>query len=194
MSGRSKDDYDAENKPNYKNIHIKTTDLEIKTTQHHSDGSIKQIKYALFIPGIKELKNSQPVYSYNHAFRIDLPREYPARVDKIKIYVETQIFHPRFHSSGWGEACLHINGEIDRILMDMIFQVLCDPDRIRPPKMYSDSDFGTNSSAMKWFQNNNPVQIYQSLMEEWGRYRNKKLKSKMSVLESSSSKSEPKIL
>ena len=72
--------------------------------------------------------------------------------------------------------------------MDMIFQVLCDPDRIRPPKMYEDSDFGTNSSAMKWFQNNNPVQIYQTLMDEWGHFRNKKLKSTVKVLELSPSK------
>jgi ubiquitin-protein ligase len=139
------------------------------------------------------LKNGNKiVHTYNHTFRIELPREYPARVDKIKLFSETQIFHPRFATSGWGEGCIHINGEIDRILMDMIFQVLCDPDRIRPPKLYSDSDFGTNSTAMKWYQQNNPKEIYDSLMKEWEKYRNKRLgkdgHSAKIVDESSSSK------
>ena len=47
--------------------------------------------------------------------------------------------------------------------MDMIFQVLFDPERIRPPKFFQDSDFGTNSTAMKWFQNDDPKKFYEYL-------------------------------
>lgn len=130
----------------------------------------------MFLPSIRELKDNKPVITYLHTFKIDLPREYPARVDKIKIFAETQIFHPRFASSGWGEGCIHINGEIDRILMDMIFQVLFDPERIRPPKFFTDSDFGTNSSAMKWFQADDPKKFYDYLTNLWFENRGKKFK------------------
>lgn len=157
--------------------HWKSTDFEVRVASYHPDKAIKSIQYALFIPGIKELKGNTPSISYSHTFRIDLPREYPARVDKIKIFAETQQFHPRFSNSGWGEACLHINGEIDRILMDLIFQVLHDPERVRPPKLYPDSDFGTNSTAMKWYQSDDPKKIYNDLLKEWQSYRQKKLKS-----------------
>ena len=156
--------------------HWKSIDFEIRVSNYHADKAIKSIQYALFIPGIKELKGNKPVITHSHTFRIELPREYPARVDKIKIFAETQQFHPRFSDSGWGEGCLHINGEIDRILMDMIFQVLQDPERIRPPRFYPDSDFGTNSTAMKWYQNGDPHELYKSMLDKWGEYRKKNLK------------------
>lgn len=158
--------------------HWKAPDFEIRISKFYTDKAIKSIQYALFIPGIKEIKGEKPVYSYSHTFKIELPREYPARVDKIRIYAETQQFHPRFSTSGWGEGCIHINGEIDRILVDLIFQVLQDPDRIRPPRLYPDSDFGTNSTAMKWYQKDDPHRIYDDLLKEWDSYRRKKIKSK----------------
>ena len=166
--------------------HWKGIDFEIRISNYYKDKAIKSIQYALFIPGIKELKGNSPVITYSHTFKIELPREYPARVDKIKIFAETQQFHPRFSNSGWGEGCLHINGEIDRILMDMIFQVLQDPERIRPPKLYPDSDFGTNSTAMKWYQNGDPHELYKSMVDEWENYRKKKVHSKPSNQKSTS--------
>ncbi len=155
--------------------HWKCTDFEIRVSDYHPDKAIKAIQYALFLPSVRELKDNKPVINYTHTFKIELPREYPARVDKIKIFAETQIFHPRFASSGWGEGCIHINGEVDRILMDMIFQVLFDPERIRPPKFYQDSDFGTNSTAMKWFQGDDPNKFYEYLTNLWFENRGKKI-------------------
>lgn len=169
------------------NYHWKSSDLEIKVSEFHPDKSIKSIQYTLYMPGIKELKDEKPVYSFTHSFKIELPREYPARVDKIKLFATTQIFHPRFHTDGWGEGCIQINGEIDRILMDLIFQVLCDPDRIRPPKLYTDSDFGTNSSAMKWFQNGDPFEVFSGLMHYWEEYRNKRHGTKTKIIDLPSS-------
>lgn len=157
--------------------HWRTTDFEIRVSEYHPDKAIKSIQYALFLPSVRELKDNKPIVNYLHTFKIELPREYPARVDKIKIFAETQIFHPRFSTSGWGEGCIHINGEVDRILMDMIFQVLFDPDRIRPPKYYQDSDFGTNSTAMKWFQNDDPQKLYDYLTKLWFENRGKKFKN-----------------
>lgn len=169
--------------------HWKGVDFEIKVSHYHADKAIKSIQYALFIPGIKELKGNEPIITHNHTFRIELPREYPARVDKIKIFAETQQFHPRFSNSGWGEGCLHINGEIDRILMDMIFQTLQDPDRVRPPKYYPDADFGTNSTAMKWYQGkNDPKKLYDSMMENWNKYRQNRLKKPEKMKNSKSKK------
>src|SRR3990172_3220890 len=169
-------------------FHWRTPDLEVRVTARNPDDSIKTIQYGLNIPGVKGLVADEPILSYSHTFRIELPREYPARVDKIKIIADTQTFHPRFSISGLGEACIQINGEIDRILMDMIFQILYDPIRVRPPKFYSDSDFGRNSEAMKWLQSGNPSRIYEKLLGEWVAYRNKRLKPKAKVVESSRSK------
>lgn len=156
-------------------FHWKSLDCEVRVSAYHPDKAIKSVQYALFMPGIKELVDYKPHYTYTHTFRIDLPREYPARVDKVRIYSESQLFHPRFSSSGWGEGCIHINGEIDRVLMDLVFQVLLDPERVRPPKFYADSDFGTNSTAMKWYQSNDPHQITGMLTEAWDQYRQKRL-------------------
>jgi hypothetical protein len=176
-------------------FHWKTPDLEIKAIARFPDDSIRTIQYALKIPGVIDLKGNEPIYSYNHTFRIELPREYPARVDKIKILADTQLFHPRFSISGVGEACIQINGEIDRILMDMIFQVLLDPDRVRPPKFYSDADFGRNSFAMKWYQNEDPRKIYETLLHEWEILRVKNTKPRARVVDNlPSGKKGPKIL
>ena len=161
--------------------HWKCSDFEIRVSDYHPDKAIKSIQYALYLPSVRELKDNKPIITYFHTFKIELPREYPARVDKIKIFAETQIFHPRFASSGWGEGCIHINGEVDRILMDMIFQVLFDPERIRPPKFYQDSDFGTNSTAMKWFQGDDPKKFCDYLFSLWYDYRANKFKTNTKV-------------
>ena len=163
--------------------HWRTPDLEIKVIARNPDDSIKTIQYGLNIPGVKGLKGNSPIMNYNHTFRIELPREYPARVDKIRIIADTQVFHPRFSISGFGEACIQINGEIDRVLMDLILQVLYDPDRVRPPKLYSDADFGRNSAAMKWYQSNDPHHIYNDFLLEWETYRNKKIKPKAQIID-----------
>jgi hypothetical protein len=163
-------------------FHWRTPDLEIKVVARNSDDSIRAIQYGLNIPGVVGLNGKEPILTMAHAFRIELPREYPARVDKIRIIADSQMFHPRFSISGLGEACIQINGEIDRILMDMIFQVLYDPDRVRPPKFYDDADFGRNSSAMKWYQNNDPKSIYESLLNKWLDSRTKKIKPRAKIL------------
>lgn len=174
--------------------HWRCTDFEIRVSDYHPDKAIKSIQYALYLPSVRELKDNKPIVTYLHTFKIELPREYPARVDKIKIFAETQIFHPRFASSGWGEGCIHINGEVDRILMDMIFQVLFDPERIRPPKFYPDSDFGTNSTAMKWFQGDDPKKFSDYLFSLWFDYRSKKFKTNTRVEQKPSNSKGLKIL
>jgi hypothetical protein len=175
-------------------FHWRTPDLEIKVVARNADESIRAIQYGLNIPGVIGLNGKEPILTMTHSFRIELPREYPARVDKIRIIADSQIFHPRFSISGLGEACIQINGEIDRILMDMIFQVLYDPDRVRPPKFYDDADFGRNSSAMKWYQNNDPKSIYELLLNKWLDSRSKKIKPKARILSKDSGKKGPRII
>ncbi|OLS16417.1 MAG: hypothetical protein HeimC3_54690 [Candidatus Heimdallarchaeota archaeon LC_3] len=169
-------------------FHWRTPDFDIKVISRNADDSIRAIQYGLNIPGVIGLNGKDPIITFSHSFRIELPREYPARVDKIRIIADSQIFHPRFSISGLGEACLQINGEIDRILMDMIFQVLYDPDRVRPPKYYNDADFGRNSSAMKWYQNNDPKAIYELLLNKWLDSRNKKIHPKAKIIEKETKK------
>lgn len=146
--------------------HWRNQDFEIQAIGRYSDSSINVIRYNLFIPGIVGLDGLDPIISFSHSFRIILPREYPARVDKVKIFVDSQLFHSRF-SVSTGEACFTINGEIDRILLELIFFVLNDPAHVFPPEIYDEVDFGCNYNAMKWYQTNIPQRIFETLLKRW---------------------------
>lgn len=153
--------------------HWRTTDVEIEPAGRHSDDAISQFLYNLTIPGVRAVRGTSEIsFSYNHRFRIELPREYPARVDSIKVFSETPIYHPRFRSGGMSKGCVTINGEIDRILMDLIFQVLLDPARVQPPNMYR-TDHGTNSGAMSWYMEAGPDKVFKRLFLEWEQHGKK---------------------
>ena len=103
------------------------------------------------IPGFIKIRNGSISTKTNHKFSFNIPRSYPHDLEKIKINCNTPLYHPRISDGINLPVCYIVNGEIDRILLDIVFNVLMRPDLIRPPSIYADSDWGYNSIAMKWY-------------------------------------------
>lgn len=143
-------------------------DITIKSSGRRKDKTYKGFEVILKrIPGIINKKNDKPIIGFNHLFIFKIPRYYPHRLDKIKIFCRTPLLHPRCSYNKEIPVCYIVNGEIDRIIMDIIFNVLLKPDLVRPPCIYKDSDWGLNIEIMKWYQDLNPQKVYEYLFSRW---------------------------
>ena len=139
------------------------------------------------LPGLVSVSPQDKLeISFQHSFRFSLPREYPQNLGKIQIIPETPLFHPRITSVGT-KACYTVNGEVDRVLIDIIYNILLRPETVRPPSMFKDADWGLDSRKMHWYIQYGPEKIHQHLKQEW-----QKKNTKSSV--SASSKKKIKIL
>ncbi|MHA1442305.1 MAG: hypothetical protein ACTSPK_10655 [Candidatus Heimdallarchaeota archaeon] len=65
-----------------------------------------------------------------------------------------------------GKACITVNGEVDRIFIDLIYNLLMDARRIRPPKLYPKEDSGMNVTAMRWFERD-ADNIHKTMLAKW---------------------------
>jgi hypothetical protein len=119
-------------------------------------------------PGIvgQATKGSNINISHTHKFSIMLPREYPANLSHIKMRAISPLWHPRISMGRSGDACITVNGEVDRILIDLIYHILMDPKRIRPPKLYPKEDAGMNVTAMRWFERD-ANNIHNHMLAKW---------------------------
>jgi hypothetical protein len=159
-------------------LHWKSIDLEIKVTKFFHDSAIKTINVILRIPSIIRLDQNIPIYGFYHVFRIIIPREYPVSLHKIKILNDTELFHPHFSIVNWSHECGVINrGEIDRVLIELIFHILFDPDRINPPSFFPNETIigSINQTAMNWYDENDPYALHKTIMEKWDDHRKKLL-------------------
>ena len=130
-------------------------DFSVEIKSKYRDGAYQNVLFTMRrMPGIigQSNKIDHINIGYEHKFMIYLPREYPANLSKIKMRAVTRLWHPRISMGSSGDACITVNGEIDRILIDLIYHILMDPRRIRPPKLYPKEDSGMNVSAMRWFE------------------------------------------
>ncbi len=118
------------------------------------------------LPGLIDVQGKHLNISYQHDFQFTLPREYPQNLGKIQIIAETLLYHPRITGIGT-KACYTVNGEVDRILIDIIYNVLLRPETVRPPNLYKDADWGLDASKMKWYIEYGPEKIYTHLKELW---------------------------
>lgn len=136
--------------------------------EKHSDGAYKTIQMkSTDLPGLVGVGNENTLeLSCQHCFRFSLPREYPQNLGKIQIIPETPLFHPRITAVGT-KACYTVNGEVDRVLIDIIYNVLLRPETVRPPSMFKDADWGLDSRKMRWYIQYGPEKIYQHLKQEW---------------------------
>lgn len=80
-----------------------------------------------------------PEIGYSHLIYVSLPDNYPAvksiektTEGKDHLYIESrsQLWHPRFYlrKESWG--CIMVNGEMDRILMNLFQQLLWEPSHV----------------------------------------------------------------
>lgn len=165
-------------------LHFRHPQFEVRVQKFYPDGAAHVLQYYVKgVPGVQKVTEATieeieqgkgtMVMVDKHSFRIELPREYPNLLSKIRVFNESEMFHPRFGKTVQTEVCIAVNGEIDRILLDLVFQILQDPERVRPPSMYDDGDFGVNYSAMLWYQKRGPKEIHQILfqkfVEQWGK-------------------------
>ncbi|MBI4613779.1 MAG: hypothetical protein HY720_09230 [Planctomycetes bacterium] len=131
----------------------------------HPDGAYRTIEFEMKgVPGVARLEAGRVVLSREHRFRFVLPREYPQEIALI-IHAVTPLFHPRF-SDSTGKACYLVHGELDRVLMDLLANVLLRPDVVRPPDRYR-ADWGLDRAKMEWYVETGPERVHEHLMQEW---------------------------
>lgn len=119
------------------------------------------------LPGISRIINDNEfTIAYQHKFSFKISREYPQELGKIKIVNQTPLVHPRIVAIG-ANACYSVNGEIDRILVDIIYNVLLRPETVRPPSLFKDADWGLDAKTMRWYINYGPQKIFQLLWNKW---------------------------
>ncbi|MBD3189887.1 MAG: hypothetical protein GF308_04550 [Candidatus Heimdallarchaeota archaeon] len=150
-------------------------DYSVEIRGKYSDGAYRDVLFTMRrTPGlIGQSRNKEHLsLGYQHKFMIYLPREYPANLSHIKMRAVTKLWHPRISTGRSGEACITVNGELDRILIDLIYHVLMDPKRIRPPKIYPKEDFGMNGVAMRWYEKD-AEDIYQTMFAKWAQRHEK---------------------
>jgi hypothetical protein len=143
-------------------------DFAIRVAARFKDRAARTLEARLRnLPGIADVTESGRVTLRNeHRFRIDLPRAYPSNLGAIAVRCMTALFHPRIGPTGRGKACIYVNGEIDRVLLSIVRQVLLDPATVQPPKLYRGQDRGTNLAAMNWFETD-PHGIHARLLDLW---------------------------
>lgn len=125
------------------------------------------------LPGlVNVIKPNQLDISYYHKFHFSIPREYPQNLGTIQIVPDTPLFHPRIRAVGT-KACYAVNGEIDRILIDIIYNILLRPETVRPPSLYKDADFGLDGEKMRWYIKYGPHKIYDHLKDLWSKKQTK---------------------
>ncbi|NHK32797.1 MAG: hypothetical protein FK730_15715 [Asgard group archaeon] len=144
-------------------------DFLVEIKRKFSDGAIQELLFTMYrIPGIvgQPTKSNRLNIGYSHKFSIMLPREYPANLSHIKMRAVSPLWHPRISMGRGGDACITVNGEVDRILIDIIYHILMDPKRIRPPKLYPKEDSGMNVTAMRWFEKD-ADDIHNHMLGKW---------------------------
>jgi len=149
-------------------------DYSITIRTKYADGTYKELVFTLRrTPGIvSQSLGSSLNLSDKHKVSILLPREYPANLAHIKMRLLTPLWHPRISMRRGGDACITVNGEVDRILIDLIYHILMDPKRIRPPKLYPKEDSGLNIEAMRWFERD-AENIHQYMLSQWDKLHEK---------------------
>lgn len=144
-------------------------DYSVEVKAKYKDGAYRDILFTMRrTPGLvgQSTTRNQLNMSNDHKFSIFLPREYPANLSHIKMRAITRLWHPRISTGSYGEACITVNGEIDRILIDILYHILMDPKRIRPPKLFPKEDSGMNTIAMRWFEKD-ADNIHKLMLTKW---------------------------
>jgi hypothetical protein len=143
-------------------------DFTIRVARRFNDKAARTLEVKLRnLPGIEAVNGAGNVeVTRDHRFRIDIPRSYPNNLGAIVVRSMKRLYHPRIGTSGRGEACIHVNGEIDRVLLNLIRQILLDPACVQPPKLYRGQDRGMNVPAMNWYEKQ-PHRIHRRLLDLW---------------------------
>ena len=156
--------------------------LQVEVVDHYPDGAYRTLRVRLRgVPGVVAVdERGGSEIGWNHTFEFALPRDYPADL-KVDITNRTALAHPRFRGAG-KNACYVVNGEVDRIIVDLLYLTLLRPDRVRPPSLYEDADWGVNRAAMKWYIEAGPERVHGQLLDQLRRRRGGSERARVAVL------------
>ena len=145
-------------------------DYSVRVTKRRKDGAVRQLALICRrLPCVRSVgANDRMEVRYDHEWQVHLPRSYPNDLGRIAVRAVTPCYQPRVGSTGVGVACMHVNGEIDRVLLDIVWTILLDPARVQPPSLYPGRDRGMNTAAMNWFECA-PHGIHAHLLKLWAR-------------------------
>ena len=162
--------------------------VSIEQIEEYDDGRAKGFIFTYFIPSPidpplsrnkPDLENNTPVIGYKHKIYVSLPFNYPSvrsiesnvqRSDALFIESRSQLFHPRFYlrQKSWG--CIMVNGEIDRIAMNLFQQLLWEPGHVW--KENSSKETTNNYDATNWAKDCCKEEIHKFILEnmnqQWG--------------------------
>jgi len=143
-------------------------DFDVRIARRFGDRAARTLEWkAHNLPGVAAVSAAGRVTVRNEQrFRIDVPRSYPSNLGAIVVRCMLALYHPRIGPSGRGAACLYVNGEVDRVLLSIVRQVLLDPDYVQPPSLFRGQDRGTNLEAMNWYETG-PQRIHARLLDLW---------------------------
>lgn len=172
-----------------KRSHWKNNLVEIKQIEEFPDGRAKGFIMTYHVPSFigsplnkkkaADLDTNPPALGYKHEIYVALPANYPSvksiessqkRSDALYIESRSQLFHPRFYlrRKSWG--CIMVNGEIDRIAMNLLQQLLWEPSHVW--KDAGEYETTNNVSASNLAKELGKQEVYNYLLEkmkvQWG--------------------------
>lgn len=171
----------------FKHYSWESDDFFINVTDFFQDGAIKQL--SIFMKDIPSYSGPSKSIRYGNSYTLIIHRSYPSQVGLIKVYFKETHWHPRFsgHSSS---PCMTPTGEVDRLLMDIPFFLMYEPNRVKP----QGSDNGVNHQAMSWYQNTGMNKVHQELLLAWMKKRELKYNKNITTIPLSSKKSKGLVL
>ena len=162
--------------------------VEIEQIEEYDDGRAKGFIFTYHIPSPigqaltdnpPDLEKNLPLIGYKHKIYVSLPFNYPSvrsiessvqRSDTLYIESRSQLFHPRFYlrEKSWG--CIMVNGEIDRIAMNLFQQLLWEPSHIWKEDPAHETT--NNIQATNWAKSCGRENIHNLLLDkmkdQWG--------------------------
>lgn len=151
--------------------------VEIEQIEQYDDGRAKGFLFTYRIPSTigppfdsskkANLTDNIPQIGYKHKIYVSLPYNYPSvrsvessvqRTDALYIESRSQLYHPRFYlrEKSWG--CIMINGEIDRIAMNLFQQLLWEPSHVWKENPLHETT--NNMEASHWAKNCGKEEIH----------------------------------
>ena len=165
----------------FKKYYWESDDFQISVTNFFQDKAIKQI--SVFMKDIPSFINASKSIRFGNHYFLSIHRAYPSQVGLIKLYFKEPHWHPRFsgHSSA---PCMTPTGEVDRLLMDIPFFLMYEPNRVKP----QGSDQGVNHTAMDWYIKTGMNQVHNELLLSWMQKREEKYNKTITELPNSNKK------
>lgn len=162
--------------------------VEVELFEQYSDNRAKAFLFTYHIPspvgnpknkGRANLTDNPPEVGYKHQIYVAIPMNYPSvravessgqRSDITYIESRSQLWHPRFYlqQKSWG--CIMVNGELDRIAMNLFQQLLWEPGHVW--KLPGEHETTNNRAASQWGKEMGHNEIHQFMIrlmtERWG--------------------------